>query len=55
MIPAWLRFLESRQLIEAAQHQATLQELEGLAADLLKVVKDHADPALAHAVEQWGR
>ena len=53
MIPAWLRFLESRQLIDAEQREKILQDLRGLDTELLKVAKDHSDPALARAVEQW--
>jgi hypothetical protein len=53
MIPAWLRFLESRRLVDADQREETLQNLRGLDTELLKVVKDHSDPALARAVEQW--
>ena len=53
LIPAWLRFLESRQLIDADQRARTLQELRGLDTEFLKVLKTHADPALARAVEQW--
>jgi hypothetical protein len=53
MIPAWLRFLELRQLIDPEQREKTWQDLRGLDTELLKVVKDHSDPALARAVEQW--
>jgi len=50
LIPAWLRFLASRQLITADQHQQTLAELRGLATEFGKVVKTHSDPALRTAV-----
>jgi hypothetical protein len=53
LIPAWLRFLESRQLIDAGQHEKTLQDLQGLDTELLKIVKGYSDPALARAVEHW--
>jgi hypothetical protein len=53
LIPAWLRFLESRQLIDADQRDQTLQELRGLDTEFLKLLKTHADPALARAIEQW--
>ena len=53
LVPAWLRFLESRHLIDADQRARTLQELRGLDTELLKVLKTHADPALARALEQW--
>ena len=53
LVPAWLRFLESHHLIEADQHARTLQELRGLDTEFLKLLKTHADPALARAIEQW--
>jgi hypothetical protein len=45
--------LESRQLIDADQRDQTLQELRGLDTEFLKLLKTHADPALARAIEQW--
>jgi hypothetical protein len=53
LVPAWLRFLESRRLIDAEQCQQTLTELRGLDTEFLKVVKDHSDPALRLAMENW--
>lgn len=53
LVPAWLRFLESRRLIDADQRARTLRELRGLDTEMLKVFKTHADPALARAIEQW--
>lgn len=53
LTPAWLRFLESRKLIDAEQKNKTLQSLRGLDTELLKVFKGHADPALPRAIEQW--
>ncbi len=54
LVPAWLRFLELRQLIDAEQRTKTLlQALHGLDTDLPNVLKDHPDPALIRAVEQW--
>ncbi len=53
LVPAWLRFLESRQLIDAEQREQTLLELRGLDTEFLKVVKNHPDPALRLAMENW--
>lgn len=53
LVPAWLRFLESRRLIEADQRLQTLQALRGLDTDLLKVLQTNPDPALARAVARW--
>jgi hypothetical protein len=53
LIPAWLRFLESRQLIDANQHQQTLAGLRGLDTEMLKVLKNYPDPALREAMENW--
>lgn len=54
LVPAWLRFLESRQLIDAQQRQKTLNELRGLDAELLKIYQQYpADPALRRGIEHW--
>jgi hypothetical protein len=54
LVPAWLRFLESRGLIDAEQRTQTLSELRGLATDLHKVWEKHtADPALELGIERW--
>jgi len=53
LVPAWLRFLESRHLIDAEQREQTLSELWGLDTEFLKVVENHSDPALRRAMEDW--
>lgn len=55
IIPAWFRFLELRQLIDAREHHDTLRNLSGLHADLLKLWKKYPDdPSLfPAAVETW--
>jgi hypothetical protein len=53
LIPAWLRFLESRQLIDVEQREQTLFELRGLDTEFLKAIKDYPDPALRLAMENW--
>ena len=54
LVPAWLRFLESRGLIDAEQRTQTLSELRGLATDLHKVWEKHtADPALGLGIGRW--
>jgi len=55
LVPAWLRFLESRRLIDAEQREQTLAELRGLDTEFLKVVENHSDPALRQAIENWRR
>jgi hypothetical protein len=53
LVPAWLRFLESCQLIDAAQHAKTLQELHPLVTDLRKMWENRTeDPALLHGLQQ---
>jgi hypothetical protein len=54
ILPAWLRFLESRRLIEAELRVRALAELETLHADLLKGFSYYADdPAPQQALERW--
>jgi hypothetical protein len=53
LIPAWLRFLESRQLITADQYEQTLADLRGLDTELGKVVNNYSDPALRTALDDW--
>ena len=55
LVPAWLRFLESRRLIDPEQREQTLSELRGLDTEFLKAVKNHSDPALRRAMENWRR
>ncbi|MCG3119581.1 MAG: hypothetical protein ALAOOOJD_02011 [bacterium] len=55
LIPAWLRFLESYQLVSAALHEQTLQSLRKLTADLQGLVpKINSDPALQTVIKSWG-
>jgi hypothetical protein len=54
LVPVWLRFLESRQLIDAQQRARTMLELRGLDTELLKVWKLFPfDPALQHGLQGW--
>ena len=54
LIPAWLRFLEARGLIDGSRREATLSELSGVRDDLLKLGGiGESDPALQQAVEHW--
>ncbi len=54
LAPAWLRFLESRGLIDTTQRAATLAELRGLDTELLKYWDQHpADPALRAGTARW--
>ena len=52
LMPQWLRFLESRRLIDAAKQAQTLGELQELRKDVLSVFAKHkTDPGLYAAVE----
>jgi hypothetical protein len=54
IVPPWLRFLESRSLIDADQHSRTIENLRPLQADLLKLMKSYPDePAFLHALQAW--
>ena len=54
MLPAWLRFLEAHELIDASQRDRTLHELSGLVPDLIKVWDGYrSDPTLRLAGEHW--
>jgi len=54
IVPAWLRFLESRGLIAAAERASALRDLEGLAEALLKVFNNYTDdPTPRQALERW--
>lgn len=54
IIPSWLGFLESRQLISASARLQTLRDLQGLKSELLGVLrKVQPDPALLSAIENW--
>lgn len=54
LLPAWLRFLVSRQLITAELLEQTLQQLQPLRASLLEFYGTyHADTALRPALERW--
>jgi hypothetical protein len=54
LIPAWLRFLESRHLIDAALRVQTLRDLESLIDPLCQVCGNFADdPTLHQALLRW--
>jgi hypothetical protein len=54
LIPAWLRFLESRGLIDAATRANALRELSGLSSELAELLdKLSADPAPSRALREW--
>src|SRR5438093_4171390 len=53
-VPDWLRFLESRGLIDAPQREATLRDVSAMAADLLRILSsDTYDPGLKQSMERW--
>jgi hypothetical protein len=54
LLPAWLRFLESRHLIDAALRVQTLRDLESLLEPLCQVGSNFADdPTLHQALLRW--
>ena len=54
LVPAWLRFLEARGLIDADQHAKTVEDLRPLHAVLLPVMESyHEDPGLLHDLQTW--
>ena len=54
LVPSWLRFLESRGLIDAERHAKTVEELRPLHASLLRLMKTNRnDPTLFSALERW--
>ncbi|MFQ5796945.1 MAG: SEC-C metal-binding domain-containing protein [Candidatus Bipolaricaulia bacterium] len=54
LVPAWLRFLESRWLIDTQRREKTLQGLQGLDSDLRKVWEHYPDdPAPLQELERW--
>ena len=54
LIPAWLRFLQSRQLIDGKQQEDTLNELQSMAADLQQYFVNFTDdPTMKTAVKSW--
>jgi hypothetical protein len=54
LVPAWLRFLETRGLIDVDRHAKTVEGLRPLHTDLLRLLESyHDDPALLHALQTW--
>jgi len=54
LIPAWLRFLESRHLIDAALRVQALRDMESLIDPLCQVCSNFADdPTLHQALLRW--
>ena len=43
LLPAWLRFLESRGLIDAAQHRETHQTLQSLVPSMRQIWENRRD------------
>jgi hypothetical protein len=54
VIPAWLRFLESRGLIDADRRRKTVEELRPLHAQLLRLWETYPqDPTLSRTAQAW--
>ncbi|HEX2245747.1 MAG TPA: hypothetical protein VHH94_05615, partial [Gammaproteobacteria bacterium] len=54
LLPAWLRFLESRHLIDATLRVRTLSDLASLTEPLCKLFGNFADdPTLHQALLSW--
>jgi hypothetical protein len=53
-MPAWLRFLETRRLIDAGTRSTVAHELLPLHADLMRLWKDFPDdPSLEREQQAW--
>ena len=53
IVPAWLRFMESRGLIDADERARGIRDLAGMADDLRAAFDKFPDPALPLALERW--
>ncbi|MCI0399015.1 MAG: hypothetical protein L0332_28075 [Chloroflexi bacterium] len=54
LLPAWLRFLESQGLIDAARHRQTLADLKEVDTELIgRWTNNPADPALQANAGRW--
>ena len=56
LVPAWLRFLERRQLLETGQRQQTLASLKELHAMFVKLEEAASsleNPAIVEALKAW--
>ena len=54
LVPVWLRFLQTRGLIEESQRESTLKELSHLHTDVLPLFEaDLADPVLIENLRHW--
>jgi hypothetical protein len=54
VIPAWLRFLQSKKLIDDEQRARTLEELRPLHASVLKVMENYTeDPTVYRSLKGW--
>jgi hypothetical protein len=53
-LPAWLRFLESRGLIDGARHAKSLEEMRPLHAKMLEMTASYSmDPTLHRNLQAW--
>lgn len=54
VIPAWLRFLQSKNLIDAEQRARTLEELRPMHAEVLKLMETFTeDPTPYRTLQSW--
>ncbi len=54
LVPAWMRFLQTQGLLDAALRKQTLNDLKPLAGEVRKIFdKLDSDPALGEAIKQW--
>jgi len=54
LIPAWMRFLQTQELVDVRLRKETLDSLKPLAGELLKPYEHyHIDPTLREALRQW--
>ena len=54
LLPTWLRFLESRGLIQQEQREATLSQLRDMQDRMIKLYEsDRTDHALVQNIRRW--
>lgn len=54
VMPAWIRFLELRQLIDTEQGEKALREVRSLKTDLLQIFENNpSDPTIQNQIKSW--
>ena len=54
LIPTWIRFLQSKELVTEEEGYRTLKSLQSLSQSMVQISKQsHADPILAEHMNAW--